>query len=428
MFSQRVDGLTEAFKAGLAEAVITPPIGVYLGGFAARLKPSIGVHDQLKARALAVEMGDENLVIMSCDLLALNYEIVEAVREIVEARTSLLRDRVLIAATHTHSGPDMAIPLREEVSQGWIETLKLQMAGCAISAYNSREEAVTASGVGEAHIGFNRRRRDGPIDPQLCLLRVDRASAQPFAAVINYSCHAVVLGSENLYISPDYPGFAVRNLEKFMGVRGKNLMALFFNGACGDINPVTSEGYACPGTFEDADRLGSILAAEALKVYEGLKPKKPELFRVRALTVDLPIRETPPVEEALENLKRAETEASSPLDIQLIYAREEYLLALKGLRGSVKAEVQAFAIDDTAMVALPGEALVSLGLAIKEGSPFAKTFILGYGNDYLGYIASDDDFRLGGYETRLARWSFLKEEAYRILLDTAVKILKNLAS
>jgi len=80
------------------------------------------------------------------------------------------------------------------------------------------------------------------------------------------------------------------------------------------------------------------------------------------------------------------------------------------------------------MVTLPGEALVSLGLAIKGGSPFAKTFILGYGNDYLGYIASEEDFRLGGYETRLARWSFLKAEAYRILLDTAVKILKNLAS
>lgn len=420
--------MTEAFKAGLAEAVITPPIGVYLGGFAARLKPSIGVHDQLKARALALEMGGESVVMISCDLLALNYEIVEAVREIVEAETGLSADEVLMAATHTHSGPDMAIPFREEVSKSWIENLKLQIAGCASSAYNLREEAVTASGVGEAYLGFNRRRRGGPIDPQLCLLRVDKASVQPLAAVMNYPCHAVVLGSENLCISADYPGFAVRNLEKFMAVRGKSLTALFFNGACGDINPVTSEGYACPGTFEDADRLGSILAAEALKVYEGLKPRKPETLGARALTVDLPIREPSPTEEALENLKRAETKASSPLDIELIYAREEYLLALKELRGSLKAEVQAFAIDDTAMVTLPGEALVSLGLAIKGGSPFAKTFILGYGNDYLGYIASEEDFRLGGYETRLARWSFLKAEAYRILLDTAVKILKNLAS
>jgi len=53
------------------------------------------------------------------------------------------------------------------------------------------------------------------------------------------------------------------------------------------------------------------------------------------------------------------------LDADLIYAREEHLLALKGLKGSVRGEVQALAIGDTAMVALPGEALVSLGLAME---------------------------------------------------------------
>jgi len=418
--------LNKVLKAGFAEAVITPPIGVHLGGFAARLKPSVGIHDELKARALALEMGPESVVMVSCDLLALTFETVKAIREMVEAQTSLSRDKILVAATHTHSGPDMAIPFREEVSRSWIENLQLQIAGCAVSAHNSREESVVASGLGDAYIGFNRRRKGGPVDPQLCLLRVDKASMQPLAVAMNYTCHAVVLGAENLYISADYPGFAVRSLEKFMEVRGKSLKAAFFNGACGDINPVTSEGYACPGTFQDADRLGTILAAEALKVYEELKPKKPERFKLSALTVDLPVRQPPPLESAEGRLKIAQSRASGPLDVELIYAREEYLLALQELKGSVKAEVQALAIDDMAMVALPGEALVNLGLAVKRGSPFAKTAVVGYGNGYFGYIASEEDFRQGGYETRLARWSFLKPEAYQILSDTAVKLLKDL--
>jgi len=117
---------------------------------------------------------------------------------------------------------------------------------------------------------------------------------QPLAAMVNCACHAVVLGSENLYISADYPGFAVRNLEKLTEVRGKSLETMFFNGAYGDINPTTSIGYTCPGNFEDANRLGSIVAAEALKVYKGLRPKKPENLRTKSFTVDLPAREPSP--------------------------------------------------------------------------------------------------------------------------------------
>jgi len=419
--------LNGSFKAGFSEAVITPPIGVYLGGFAARLKPSIGVHDDLKVRSLSFEMNGEAAIIVSCDLLAVNNEIVRDSRKLVRDITGLKEDQVLIAATHTHSGPDIVVSFREE-NEAWKEVLKQQIAGCATAAYNSMEEALTASGLGEVHIGFNRRRKDGPIDPQLGLLRVDKTSKQPLAALINCTCHPVVLGADNLLISADYPGFAVRNFERFMKVRGKKVKALFFNGACGDINPVTSRGYTCFGTFKDADRIGAIVAAEALKVYEKLEPKRPETFRTVSLTVDLPVREVPPLEEAERNLRKTEAKASGALDMNLLYAREEYLLSLMGLRGSVRSEIQALAIDETAMITLPGEALVSLGLSIKKLSPFVKTFILGYGNDYLGYIASAEDFDLGGYETRLARWSFLKPEAYQILLNKALEALKMLRS
>jgi len=164
------------FKAGISEAVITPPIGAYLGGFASRVNPCIGIHDELKAKALAMELGRESAVIVSCDLLGLEYETVKAIREIVKAKTGLAEDRILVAATHTHSGPDMVMPFaEEEADKGWMEVLKLQIAGCAISAYNHRREALAASGLGQVNIGFNRRREGELTDPQLGLLRVDKA-------------------------------------------------------------------------------------------------------------------------------------------------------------------------------------------------------------------------------------------------------------
>lgn len=418
--------MPEFFKAGFAEAIISPQVGVRMGGFASRVKPSVGIHDDLMARSLALGMDEESAIMVSCDLLALDDEMVKAIRETIETETGIAGDRVLLAATHTHSGPDIVIPFQEKESGDWIEVVTLQVARCAMKAFNSRADASVSSGIGEAHIGFNRRRKDGPVDASLCLLRVDGSSGNLSVALMNYACHAVVLGPANLYISGDYPGFAVKNLEKHVEARGRNLKALFFNGACGDINPVTCKGYACPGTFEDAEKLGSVLAAETLEIYERLEPQKPERFGTVSRTVDLPIRELPSLEDAKDALKRAEAQASSPLDADLIYARERHLLASKGLEGSVKGEIQALAIDDTALVTLPGEAVVSLGLAIKHSSPFGKTFVLGYGNGYVGYICSKDDFEIGGYETKLARWSFLKPEAYQTLFETAVKAMREL--
>lgn len=52
-------------------------------------------------------------------------------------------------------------------------------------------------------------------------------------------------------------------------------------------------------------------------------------------------------------------------------------------------------IDSTAIVILPSEVLVEIGLKIKEGSPFKNTLVAGYCNGYFGYIPTERDYEEG---------------------------------
>lgn len=427
-------------RAGLQRVNITPPIGTPLGGYAARKSVSQGIHDDLYATALVLQGEEVTLALVTADLVGLPQEVVEKVRVAVRSSTGIPPDNVLVAATHTHSGPDLLFGDQGLASEAYVEVLADTLAGSVYAAWRILQPAEVGVGQGWIEgIGVNRRTPAGtPVDPQVGVLRVDH-DGRPRGVLMNYTCHPVVLGPDNLLITADYPGYAVRVVERAFG---EGLTAMFTNGATGDVNPghsaeLSAIGAPIPGrTFERAEKLGTMLAGEVIKVIETIQPQEELALASRRKVIALPLKPLPPREEVeglvreKERTLRELTEKGAHQDeitrvkVEKLYAE----LLLKQVREreeafSLKAlevELQAMRIGDCALIAFPGEMFVEIGLAIKRRSPFPHTYIVGCANGYVGYLPTKEAFAEGRYEAVTARFvaessEIVKEESLALL-------------
>src|SRR5690348_4425020 len=98
------------WKAGVASVVITPKEPIMLGGYAERVTPSTGVLMDLKAKSLALQDSTgATTLIVTMDLLGVNKDVAEAVAAAVRKQYGIPRARLLFNASHTHSGPIVAL-------------------------------------------------------------------------------------------------------------------------------------------------------------------------------------------------------------------------------------------------------------------------------------------------------------------------------
>ena len=294
-----VDGFAAEINAGVARVDITPPVGHPMGGYSARQGPSTGVHDPLYATILLLKSGGLTVAIVSCDLRSFPSE-----RIVNTARARKLADHVLIAVTHNHSGPmtweDQTWPSRE---RSWFAETEQKILNAIEEASKKMFPARIAAGSGEIYLGHNRRKvgadnkvtmfwrnaeklPTSPIDPMVGVIRIDDQSGKARAIIVNYACHAVVLGPDNRMISADYPGYLARKIEREL----PGALCLFTQGGAGDINPYLDKQPVDQNGFGEAEKMGNALAEEALKVARRLKPPPDTNASLRAAAevVELP--------------------------------------------------------------------------------------------------------------------------------------------
>lgn len=383
--------------AGVGKADITPPVGTPLAGYGARAgKPSTGVHDPTEARALVIDNGAEKVAFVSVDHLGYDHAMVERVRSIASAATQIKPDRIFIMSSHTHAGggayleifPILAGRFDPKVRAFYEE----RAAEAIVRANRDLKPARIAIGAGEAR-GISRFRSkwppDGPVDAEVGVIRVDLATTgKPLAVLMNFAAHPTVLGAKNFEFSADFVGYARRAVETMMG---GEVVAIFANGAQGTIAPHAFQGNT---EWERAENVGTILAAEVVKVSLMIKPQDTTEIKLTRATFD--IKPQPP--------------ASFPAGVPF--------------PPSYTTEVNAISFDNRmAFVTIPGELSSILNLQIKERGRllgFEKTFLLGLTNDALGYIITEDEYRHRTYESTISLFgpnfgSFITNEAFQAL-------------
>jgi len=431
--------------AGAAQIDITPGLGAHLCGYFTD-RQATDILDPLHAKAIAISNGDTTLGFVICDLIVVPGEVVDAAKAIITNRTGLGPEHILIAGTHTHTGPAIVGALGTPEEEGYGEWVAPRIADAFTLALEHMQPAQLAhasgSCAGETH---NRRwhmkdgtvrmnpghlnpealRPAGPIDPELGLLILRSPGGAPIAALGNLGLHYVGVGGANhSVICADYFAAFGRALNRCAGAEFVCPMA---NGTFGDINNLdwSRPGRTHPHPTFQIERVGNVVAAEAWRIWSSLREDD---FRddvpLGANLTPVPFAARCPSVAELAAARALYDRGEDHKDAEWLYAREIVLCAEAPAVWPVP--IHAMRLGDLGLVGLPGEVFTEIGLDIKQRSPFAQTMNVGIANDTVGYVATDQALQEGSYETRLCRHVRAPAGTGRRWADTAVQGLEAL--
>jgi len=442
--------LSDVLKAGIAVVDITPPLGYRMSGyFNERL--STGVSNPLRAKAVVLKQGGERAAMVFCDIIGISHDVSSRARSQAAERTGIPAENVLIAATHSHTGPLYFGALRKHFHDTAVaehgsdpcETVDYlsQFVAKLVEVITQADAAarpirIEAGVTQQQGLSFNRRfhmkdgavrfnpgvlnpdivRTAGPIDPDVGIVSLkETGKASPLAAIVNFALHLDTVGG-TLYAA-DYPYYIEQSLrEKY----GDKFVLLFGTGACGDINHID----VTKNDRLKTDFIGSALGDTVSAAARDLKAVSAPALAVRSEVVRVPLQKYGPddIAWARENIKKVGTPDLPFLDQVKAYK----ILSLELRSGdTIGLEVQVFRLSrDVAVVGLPGEVFVDLGLAIKQASPFATTLVIELCQDAPGYIPTEKAFAEGSYETVNSR---IASGGGEKMTQTAMRLLKDLA-
>ncbi len=434
-------------EAGAAQTKITPPIGAPMSGYYYE-RASTGIHDDLYAHALVFAKGGDKMAIVTCDLIGMDADMVARVRTIIAQSTDIPGTHVMVSCTHTHTGPTIPRGTKRDKSKSqagkilaqYLDTLPGLIAQSVQRANDDLAPARLSMAVGhEDSISFNRRfhmtdgtvgwnpgklnpkiiRPAGPIDPAVAVVYVESDEGTPLATYVNFANHLDTVGG--LEYSADYPYTLYSLLGK---VHGDDMVTLFAQGCSGNINhldvtrPTRQKGHG------EAARIGAVLTGEVLRVCTRLGPVDGSSLGTRRKVVQLPLPDVSPEEVAHARKIAAtyNTPEAAPF-MELVNAFK--VIGVHERQGKpLEAEVQVLALgDDLALVGLPGEIFVEIGLAIKQASPFETTIVTELANGSVGYVPDRKAYAEGNYEPVSARCAPGSGE---LLVETSLRLLREL--
>ncbi|MHC4880734.1 MAG: neutral/alkaline non-lysosomal ceramidase N-terminal domain-containing protein [Planctomycetota bacterium] len=469
--SLSADDGPQAIRVGVAEVDITPPEGFPMAGYYHE-RLADGVIDPLKAKAIVFRDGDTSAALVVCDLVAVNTDLSREIRKRVEGQTGIAAGHVVVSATHSHTAPDymkeLYLFLGDEPQQParaeYIDRLITGPVDAVVAAFEKARPVRLRSGAAaqKTPVAFNRRfvmrdgsvrtwmnhanpdvvRAAGPIDPEIGLLAVEAVESGKLRGVLSsFALHLDTVGGTRW--SADYPFFIEQKLRKSFGAE---VISIFGTGCCGDIN------HSDPSRRErnKVDFIGKSLGDTIIGQWPELIPvESPRLF-VKSQTVHVPLQDATQeeVQHSIDVLGKAakrekvdffeHVTAYKKLILDHLLRDEPYAdtashitwglsRSLAGVGDSLPVDVTVITIgDDVAIVCLPGEVFVELGLAIKQASPFRTTLVVELANAAETiYIPHRAAYAGGSYEVTN---SALQPGSGEMLVEAAVTLLREAAT
>lgn len=377
--------------AGYGEKIINPPLGIELTGYGFYLERKANyINDDLKVRSLSIYNGKERCILISCDLIGLDINFSDKIRNEISKEFNLPFSNIMISSTHTHTGPT-TMKLRGcgeigEMEKEYLLKLNSFIKESVKNALNSEKESEFFAGFETIEpIGFNRRNGTFfPVDPLLKVGIFKRDKEKIY--LINYACHPVILGKGN-FISADWPGGVIRKIEK------DGNYCIFFQGFCGDIDPVTNKNRWGKGTKEDIELYAEIIKNRVSKIekYAFFVDSDIKCFYEKILLpLKIPKKEEIKLEKEKLLKKNDNPEWKKFLDDWEKEAIEKY----DALRNNpyIEFPIHFISIGELKFIGLAGEIFCKYDLNLRKD--FQNLFTFGYTDGVIGYIPTKDAYKI----------------------------------
>jgi len=440
----------KVFRAGAATSNITPKIGTSINGNMKDITVK-QIHDETHVRCIVLDDGQTRLAILTADLCMIYREQLDDAKQRAYTITGIPIQNMMMSATHTHSGGTACSVFQSDPDKEYLKFLTERIADAVIRANNNLVPARIGWDIGnEPTLVFNRRWRMNPVeiknpfggidplssnqvnditDPGLPVISIQTPEGHPIALLANYSLHYVG-GTGPGEVSADYFGMFAERMKQLLQSDNNNyppFVAMLSNGTSGNINNVNNKGIRLSlSPYTRMQQVANIVAAEAYKVYQNIKYQ--DWISLSSVQKEITLGVRLPDKREIERAKEIVANAKAPImdSREEIYARETMLL--KDFPKQVPLILQAFRLGDLAIAAAPCEIFVEIGLDIKAKSPFKPTFTTSLANGYNGYLPTPEHHKLGGYETWLARSSYLEVDASAKISSVLFDLLQKLKS
>ena len=442
-------------RAGAAVIDVTPvSLPVKVNGSLAIRKVGL-LKTLLSARAIVLDDGTERLAIVVVDSCMMPRTFLDETRLLASRRSKLKPNRILIAATHTHSAPSVMDIPPADAEESYVPYLRNRIVEAIVTAEKNLESAQVGWALANAaeftairrwirrpdriekdpfgnrtvratmHAASNRENvtgESGPEDPDLAMISIQARNGRPLAVLANFSMHYF---SGEVGLSADYFGLFCEGLKARLshgrGQATPPFVGVMSHGCSGDI---WRRDYALPPderpdwTIEEYSKQLTELAVSALESTEyrhdidlAMAERRMKLkYRVPN---EQRLKWAREIVDAMPNL--------SARNRNEFYAVQQVLLHE---RRSTDVVVQALRIGDIGIATTPNETYALTGLKVKLQSPLEKTFVIELANGADGYIPPPEQHVLGGYNTWAARSAGLEVDAEPKITEMALGLLE----
>ncbi|MBP3337509.1 MAG: hypothetical protein J6L59_03795 [Clostridia bacterium] len=423
-------------KAGFARVNINPPMGIHIRGYF-KVRLAEAILDDLEINALALELGDTKTLLLSIDHCGIGQDLSMEFRKAASASTGIPTENIIIAATHTHTGPALLLETEDELIKEYTAFVKKRFADVAKFAIDDLKPAKMGFGKGTApNVAFVRRyvmkdgslktnpgvnnpdivRPVGDTDESVNVLRFDREGADSIVFV-NFANHPDVVGGSK--ISADWPGLLRTNVEKILD----NTKCIFFNGAQGDVNHVNvhPKGGDLNGMFMDFDDvsrgyshaqyIARVVTGGVLQAFDKVEYIDVDTLKSEQRVIDVPSNKADPKDlpeaHRINDLHNAGKDHELPYEgmmLTTVVAEAGRMVRLENAPDTFNMTLSAMIIGPVAIIGIPGEPFSGIGFGLKATEGYKMILPCCLSNGSEGYFPMQDSYDEGGYEARSSRF------------------------